>query len=151
MDFTIEVAGTDEASFKDVFGLLVKLHAEGGYAVLDADVAAGSAWHILDEGLAFLARDADGKPIGTLALTQLQFWYSLDTYLQDAWFFVLPELRNKGVGLALMQRARSVADELNKILLVTVTNPDRRPKKTPMTLISQNAGYVPVGYTIRAR
>ena len=46
---------------------------------------------------------------------------------------------------------RRIADARNKILLVTVTNPDKRPKKTKMTVQSQNAGYIPVGYTIQAR
>lgn len=151
MNFTVEVAGTDQDSFSAVFGLLVGLHAEGGYAVLDVEVAAPNCWHVMAEGMTLLARDGSGKPLGTLALTELQFWYSKDTYLQDGWFYVVPEYRNKGVGLELMRRAREIADAKSKILLVTVTNPDKRPKKTEMTLVSQNAGYVPVGYTIRAR
>ena len=151
MDFTVEVAGTDQDSFTDVFGLLVALHKEGGYAPLDVEVAAPNAWHTMAEGMTLLARDGAGKPIGTLALTELQFWYSTDTYLQDGWFYVRPAWRNRGVGVALMRKAREIADAKSKIMLVTVTNPDKRPKKTDMTLMSQNAGYVPVGYTIRAR
>jgi len=147
----IEVAANDEKTFCDVFELLIKLHAEGGYAVLDSDEATRNAYLVLSEGMTLVARSDDGKAIGTLALTELKFWYSKETYLQDGWFFVLPRYRRGKVGIELMRQARQIADQRNKILLVTVTNPDKRPKKTKMTIQSQNAGYIPVGYTIQAR
>jgi GNAT superfamily N-acetyltransferase len=147
----IEQAENDEKTFIDVFELLIELHKEGGYAVLDTGDTSRTTYRILSEGTALVARDKDGKAIGTLGLTELKFWYAKDTYLQDVWFFVLPEHRGGNVGVELMRAARKIADEKNKILMVTVTNPDRRPKNTKMTIQSQNAGYIPVGYTIQAR
>lgn len=147
----IEIAANDEPTFCDVFELLIRLHAEGGYAVMDAAEASRNAYLVLSEGMTLVARNDDGAAIGTLGLTELKFWYSKETYLQDGWFYVLPRYRRGKVGVELMRAARKIADQKNKILLVTVTNPDKRPKKTVMTLQSQNAGYVPVGYTIQAR
>ena len=48
-----------------------------------------------------------------------------------------------------MKAARECAQARNKIAFVTVNNPDRRPKKTSMSLESQIAGFVPLGYTIK--
>lgn len=147
----IEIAKNDEQTFIDVFELLVKLHGEGGFDVLDSDEASRNAYRVLSEGMTLVARDDNGKAIGTLGLVELKFWYSKQTFLQDGWFFVLPKHRKGRVGVELMRAARAIADEKTKMLFVTVNNPDRRVKKTKMTLQSQTAGYVPVGYTIQAR
>ncbi len=151
MSFTIEIAENDEKSFTDVFELLLQLHKEGGYAPLDADAAARHAYLVLSEGRSLVARSADGKSFGTLALAEQQFWYAQESFLQDAWVFVSPRHRRGKVGVELMRRARDLAQEAGKIAFVTVNNPDRRQKKTKMALVSQTAGYVPIGYSIKAR
>ena len=146
---TIARAGHDEAAFREVFDLALALHQEGGYARLDARKAAEGVYAVLTEGMVWLARTPDGIAVGTLGLTELPFWYSTDTYLQDAWFYVRPEWRWAQVGVALLRAARDEAQTRNKIALITVTSPDRRPKATPMTLDSQIAGFVPLGYSLR--
>lgn len=143
-------AGADEASFNEVFALLLDLHRAGGYAELDVDTAALNAYNVLKEGMTFVAR-LDGKAIGTLALTELRFWYSKQTFLQDAWLYVMPEHRKGVVGIQLMRAAKNEAQARNKIAFVTLNNPDRRPKATVMSLESQIAGYVPIGYTLKIR
>ena len=147
--FSIEHAGDDEASFADVYALTVALHLEGGFAALDNDKASRAVYQVLQEGLVWVARDESGEAIGTLGLTELSFWYSQDTYLQDAWLYVRPDFRGAQVGVALMRAARAEAQARNKIVLITVTNPDRRPKATAMSLESQLAGFVPLGYTLK--
>jgi GNAT superfamily N-acetyltransferase len=149
MQVTIERAKPDEASFTEVFELLLHLHAAGGYADLDVNKASDNCFRVIEEGMVFVARSEDGKAVGTLALTELSFWYSQETFLQDAWFFVLPEFRAGNVGVELMKAAREAAEEKSKIAFVTVNNPDRRPKKTRMTIESQVAGYAPLGHTTR--
>lgn len=143
-------AGADEASFNEVFGLLLDLHKAGGYATLDVETAALNAYAVLKEGMTFVAK-LDGKAIGTLALTELKFWYAKQTFLQDAWLYVAPEYRKGVVGIQLMRAAKDEAQARNKIAFVTLNNPDRRPKATVMSLESQIAGYVPVGYTLKVR
>lgn len=147
----IERAGTDAISFCEVFELLLKLHETGGYAPLDVDKASANTYRILQEGMVFVARDDDDKVIGTLGFTEHSFWYHDSTFLQDVWFFVLPEYRAGKVGIELMRAAKALADEKNKIAFVTVTNPARRPKATTMSLESQIAGYMPLGYTIKIK
>lgn len=143
-------AGADEASFNEVFSLLLDLHKAGGYAELDVETAAANAYAVLKEGMTFVAK-IDGKAIGTLALTELEFWYSKQTFLQDAWLYVMPEHRRGVVGIQLMCAAKAEAQARNKIAFVTLNNPDRRPKATVMSLESQIAGYVPIGYTLKVR
>lgn len=145
------LVGNDEASFVEVYELTLELHREGGYAPLDNDKAAAAVYQVLTEGMVWVARDAAGVAIGTIGLTELKFWYSQESYLQDAWLYVRPAFRKGRVGVLLMQAARAEAQKRNKIALITVTSPDRRPKATPMTLDSQIAGYVPLGYTLRLR
>lgn len=146
----IEKAGTDEASFIEAFELMVALHREGGFAPLDGEKSAAGVYTALKDGATWLAR-IDGKAIGVLSLVELPFWYSKDTYLQDAGFYVRPKFRKRRVGVELMKAAREEGQRRNKIVLITVTSPDRRPKKTPMSLESQIAGFVPLGYTIKLR
>lgn len=147
-DVTVDRAGSDEASFSEVFSLLLELHKAGGYAELDVNVAADSTYRVLREGMTFVARK-NGKPIGTIGLTEMQFWYSHTKFLQDAWLYVKPEFRRANVGTLLMRAARDEAQRRNQIAFVTLNNPDRRPKRTTMSLESQVAGYVPLGYTIK--
>ena len=147
--FMIEKATLDERGFADVWPLTLALHKEGGYARLDQSKAGAAVYKTIQEGMVFVARDGSGEAIGTLGLTELRFWYSPETFLQDAWLYVRKAYRKKGVGVALMRAAREEAQARGKICFVTVNNPDRRPKKTPMSLESQTAGFVPLGYTIK--
>lgn len=147
---TIAKAGTDESSFTEVFQLMVALHREGGYAPLDGTKAAAGVYATLKDDATFLAR-INGEAVGVLALAEIAFWYSQDTYLQDVGFYVKPEHRRGRIGVALMRAARAEAERRKKIALITVTSPDRPPKNTTMSLESQIAGYVPLGYTIKIR
>lgn len=147
-DIEIEMAEPTEDSVFEIYDLLIKLHAEGGYSKLDHDKALENAYLVINEGMCFTARH-NGILVGTLALTELSFWYSRETFLQDAWFFVLPSYRFGQVGVKLMNAAKIAGDELNKIVFITVNNPDRKPKSTRMTTWSQVAGYVPLGHTVR--
>lgn len=149
MTFAVAPAGTDEATFVDVYALTLALHRQGGHAPLDNDKASAAVYRVLQEGMAWIARDQTGEPIGTLALTELAYWYSQATYLEGAWFYVRPEWRAGRVGVALLKAARAEAQARKRIALITITSPDRRPKRTPMTLESQLAGFVPLGYTLR--
>lgn len=149
-DVVIEKIEPTEAAFVEVFGLLLDLHKAGGYAELDTELAAANSYDVMKEGMTFIARK-DGIPVGTIALTELPFWYSKTTFLQDAWLYVKPEYRNQDVGVLLMRAARDEAQRRGKIAFVTLNNPDRRPKRTTMSLESQVAGYVPLGYTLKIR
>lgn len=149
--FTIERCGADEATFADVFELLIDLHREGGAAPMDGDKVMIIAYEVLVEGMSFIARDEGGAPIGTLGLTQQEFWYARESYITDLWFYVKPEWRAKKVGVEMMRAARAVGDERDLIVKISTNNPDRRPKAKQAVLDCIEAGYVPIGYTIKLR
>ncbi len=144
---TVARAKNDEQSFGEILDMLIALHASGGFAPFNAEKAAEAAFRVISEDMCWVARIGK-KPVGTLALSEASFWYSDTTFLRDAWFWVDPEHRAKDVGIALMKAAKAEAEARNKLCFISMTNPDRRPKATANTLLSQLAGYVPLGYTL---
>lgn len=149
-NIVIETASSSEDSFVEVFGLLLDLHKAGGYAALDVSEASANAYRVISEGMTFVAK-INGEAVGTLAFTDVQFWYSKTRFLQDAWFFVKPEFRRGKVGVKLLQAGRDEAAKRGKIAFVTINNPDRKPKRTVSALESQTVGFVPLGYTLKMR
>lgn len=147
--YTVEIAGTDERSFRDVFDLILAEHAEVAYEPLAPEKAAENCYRTLEGGMTLIARDAEGTAIGTLGIIELPYWYSHGTYLQDVWLYVAPEHRGGGVLRAMLTKAKEFADARNKILIATIANPNRRIKKTALGLVAQEAGYVPFMYSLR--
>jgi len=147
---TVEVAGTDEESFLTVLDLIVAEHAEVAWASLSPTKAAEGCYRTLSEGMTLIARAADGTAIGTLGIVELGLWYADETYLQDVWLYVKPEHRGGGALRAMLSKAREIADIRNKVLFVTIANPNRRLKRTKLGLVAQEAGYVPFTYSLRA-
>jgi GNAT superfamily N-acetyltransferase len=149
-EFVIERAEASEQNFIEVFEMLLELHKEGGYALLDRSDSAEDVYAVMQEGMTFVARSAVGQPIGVLGLTEVGFWFNRKVkFLQGRWFYVRPAFRRAQVGVHLLRAARDEGQTRNSLVFVTVTNPDRRPKRTTMSLEAQIAGFVPLGYTIR--
>lgn len=155
MSFVIERAGADEATFVDVFRLMIALHADGGYAPLDTDKTAKAVYHALNEGMTFLARAPGGEAVGIIALLEFSFWYSDVTFLDDRAFYVRPDYRVRpgfegpSVGVALLRAARDEGQARNKLTFVTVTNPDRKAKAGHVAVAGHRLGFVPLGYTLQ--
>lgn len=149
MTFRIERIGHDETTFREVFDLCLGEYREVGYVPINPEKVARSLYEIIDAGMTFIARDAEGKAIGTLGLIELGYWYSDETYLHDKFWFVRPEARPTGAGLGLLKAAKDEAQRRGKILFIGVKNPTRQWKNRTMMLESQDAGYVPFGYTMR--
>jgi GNAT superfamily N-acetyltransferase len=147
--FTIDIAGTDEESFREIFDLLLAEHDEAGIGALNPEKTAEACFRTLEQGMTLIARDRKGKAIGTMGIAETTFWYGDAPYLQDVWFYVAPKNRRNTVGTMLLKAARAIADVREMMLFVTIANPNRRQKKTPMGLIAQQAGYLPVGYSLR--
>lgn len=151
MTCTIERVAISETTYREVFELLLEEYREVSHIRLSPEKTAQAAYRVIAEGMTFLARDADGTPIGTLGLTELEYWFADETFLQDRWFYVRPAYRANGVGSALIRAAKDEATRLEKIVYLTIQNPDRRAKNHRMMLESQECGFVPFGYTIRIR
>lgn len=149
--FTIERAGTDEKSFVDVFELLIDLHKEGGYAPMNERKAIAQTYAVLQEGMTLVARNKEGQAIGVLPLMEVPFWYSDVTFLMARDLYVRPRYRRGKVLHELLREARKEAERRNKLLFIEIDNPDRRQKKTKTSLVAQQAGFVPLGYTLQLR
>lgn len=147
--FTVDVADAGEDTFTAVFEMLLADHAEAGIVPLNASKTAEVCYRTLDQGMSLVARDATGAVIGSMGIVREQFWYSDTEFLRDVWLYVTPAWRSKNVGTMLMTAARAVADAHSLFLFITIANPKRRVKPTPMGIIAQEAGYIPVGYTFR--
>jgi hypothetical protein len=53
----------------------------------------------------------EGRLVGTMGLIKVPWWYNLSHYFMiDRWFFCLPEVLNKGVGVRLRAEAAVIAD-----------------------------------------
>lgn len=149
MTITIERVHHGETTFREVFDLCLGEYREVGYVPINPEKLARTLYEIIDEGMTFLARDAEGRAIGTIGLIELGYWYSDETYLHDKFWFVVPDSRPTGAGLALMKAAKEEAQRRGKILFIGVKNPNRQSKNRTMMLESQDAGFVPFGYTMR--
>jgi GNAT superfamily N-acetyltransferase len=155
--FTIEVADADdEAAFLEIAGLAEALQKQGGYAPPDYKKMADDIYATMKQGMTWLARAAPdapnaGEALGALGLEEVAFRYSRETYLQDVGFYVKPQSRASQVGAALMAEACKEGERRGKIVLIEITSPDRRRKAfhTESGVVTQIAGFVPVGYVLR--
>ena len=147
---TIEVPENTEANFRILFEMLLELHKIGGYAPLDVDKSAANTYDMLATGVVFIAY-VDGNPAGVIAGVEQPFWYSQATHLQSIPLYVRAPYRNGEVGRLLLKAFAHEAERRGIIGFVTIDNPDRRPKVTKVSMESQLAGYVPVGYTMKLR
>ena len=111
---TIAIRQASRADLADLLELMREFYAEAGYP-LTADRARAAFLPLLDAGgpgQVWLA-DLDGQVAGHLVLT---FCYSMEYGGRSAFIddlFVRPALRNRGLGRALMQRARAICEGLD--------------------------------------
>ncbi len=146
----IEAPANTEANFNILFEMLLELHKIGGYAPLDVDKAAFHTYDMLATGIVFIAY-VDGTPAGVIAGVEQPFWYSQATHMQSIPLYVRAPYRKGQVGRMLLKAFAEEADRRGIIAFVSIDNPDRRPKATKVSIESQLAGYVPVGYTMKLR
>jgi GNAT superfamily N-acetyltransferase len=77
----------------------------------------------LTEGYVVVA-EVSGRLVGTLALTNFQFPYSPQWYMQLEWLFVQKSFRSQGAFHALMKAAHAFVDERQAPLLAGVLAAD---------------------------
>lgn len=86
----------------------------------------------------------DGHLAGFLNLYRSGFWYSDATMITDFGFYVLPAYRGGDVGPALLQEARTIADQSGERLFIFINNPGRK-RGGPMERRVSLLGYDPAG------
>ena len=90
--------------------------------------------HFLFKGIVYNVLDGD-KIVGSIALAPDDYWWSAEQYIQDGWFYVLPEYRNlkdqTPPSHLLIDAAIDYAKEQEKPLILGIFNLDgvERAKK----------------------
>lgn len=150
--YTISRADPDsEAQFLECLDLCAKQARQGAFAPINPEKVAAHCYNVMEQGLMIVARDGQGKAIAMLPLSEEPLLYADETYLQNFGLWIEPEWRTTGVLRALLTEAKREAIERETFALITITDPDRKPKQTDSSLESQIIGYVPVGYTFKLK
>lgn len=151
MGITIERVPTNlgKELFKEVFGLILELHAEVGVAPLNPKKYGDQCYSVISQGMTFVAR-ADGVAVGTIGLIEDPFWYSDWSFLHDKWLYVRPEFR-RNAGFGLLRAARDEGLRLGRIVYIWNTNPDRKQKASPFGVEAQRLAFVPFGFMMRLK
>jgi hypothetical protein len=152
-DISIEIAGTDEKTFQEVFALCLGLYRDNAQAPLNAEKLARYTYVVLSEGMTFVAR-VDGKAVGMLGLVEVDYSYSDETFLKDAGFWVREDYRGGPglfgtIGNQLMAWAAAEGEKRGKLVKIFFTNPDKAAKRRRRVIDGEMLGYVPVGYAMR--
>jgi GNAT superfamily N-acetyltransferase len=87
----------------------------------------------------------DGEIVGYLGIVPVQYSYSLDRFLTDTGFFVLPAHRGGAVARALLQEARGIADRAGLALKIVDTNVVKRRRPGRAAITAEIIGYRPAG------
>lgn len=110
-----------------------------------------AAWAGLSgEGNVVINARRAGVLVGSLCLYEAETPYSDETILRDSWFALADgEPEGGEVGKMLLDAAIAVADQREKVLLLTRINPGKHAKG--FGLFAAVAGYIPMGKVIRIR
>lgn len=145
----VRAAAVNLEDFKAITDVLLEGFHEIKYMPVNKEKTAAKIYQVMNSGMAYLAFDEDGSPVGTLGMIELDYWYSDVHFLQSLWFYVLPRYRNAGHGKALLRMAAQAANEKGLLGFVEVDNPQRRTKAYPGVVEAVSVGFIPFGYRVR--
>lgn len=125
-NFSIRVAEPVDADYRRLLELgaeFAREHSMGKLSIsTDHNVEKIVDWIMRHVAYATFVAEVDGRPVGTIALREDTTWYSDNPHITDGWFYVLPEYRKSGIGVALLEAAKKFAKEKELPLLVGVFN-----------------------------
>lgn len=107
-----------ESDLPDIIELVKQYLDEAGadYPSVDLSYVANKFTNYIDG--TFVA-EHDGKVVGVFAFEPGDFMFGDQSFLTERWHFVPKEYRSKGVGKALLDRAKQHSDEIGRPLLLT--------------------------------
>lgn len=105
MQATIRYADKADAETLHLFLLLVSPPSAVGR--IDAVKSLAEVYRVIEEDVAILA-EINGELVATLGIIRVPWWYGPDEFLTDRWFFLYPQLKNQGVGAALLGEAHGI-------------------------------------------
>jgi GNAT superfamily N-acetyltransferase len=125
-NFNIRLAEPVEADYKLLLQLGAEFAREHTMGKLSISVNCNAEkvlnWIVQHVAYATFIAEVDGQSVGTIALRQDSTWYSDDLHITDGWFYVLPNYRKSGVGVALLEAAKKFAEDKGLPLLIGVFN-----------------------------
>jgi hypothetical protein len=130
--------------------LSVNCHKEVGVpetlAPFDPVKCLQSIYETVKEGMVLMAYDGDTL-IGALGCLQFEVWYSSATMLAERFFYILPEYRDGEALKGILSEAKSVADDLNVCISISIANMHKanRPAKNGLQRIATQLTYLPRG------
>lgn len=115
-EITIRFAESDT----DVLGVYMFLLATAGESLLgsvDEEKSIAEISRVQRDGASLLAF-VDGKLAGVMGLMKVEWWYGDDSFITNRWFFILPDLKFKGVGARLLAEAKIISTQADLPLVI---------------------------------
>lgn len=123
---TTEVTVASLENVPEIIALCYKSFSEIGKNLPKPDTikAIGSMSEFVNNGLVFVKKTENDTIIGVLALVPFDFWWSEETVLHTATFYVVPEYRKDKVAKELVEAAQEYAKVNDAILYLDVFTED---------------------------
>ena len=124
-ELIVRKAEPTDQDYKKIIDLGMKFiveHSMGDLSARDHNMEKGLGRMVAIVSYAAWIAEVDGVAVGSIALNEDTMWYSDKPHLVDNWFYVLPEFRKSGVGLALLNAAKEFAKERGLPLLIVIFN-----------------------------
>jgi GNAT superfamily N-acetyltransferase len=126
--------------------MLANAVAEMAEAAVDPVLYMATIWDTVRHGAALMAI-VEGRLAGYLGLWKSRYDYSVESFLHDRGFYVLPAHRGGAVGAALLREARAIAEEAGMTLKIIDTNPTKNRRRA---VTGQIIGFRPAGRVFTA-
>lgn len=124
---TIKIRPAKPLDVSNIARLLIEAHGEGNtsaYPPVDQTIGINWIARTLSEGYVLVA-DVSGRLVGTLALTNYQFPWSLKWYMYLEWLYVQKTYREGGAFEALLKATHAHVDEKDAPLLAGISSADK--------------------------
>jgi hypothetical protein len=136
-----------EQDYREIFALLMVQHAEIGRAPLNPTKTGQYVYRVMSEGAAYIIED-DGKPIGTVGLSILEFWYSDARFWSEEWLFILPTHRDGAALRAVFAEMQVLGRETGLPVNVTIFNEKRAKAAGKIQRIAERFYFAPGGVSV---
>jgi len=125
-EYTIRRAEQTEEDYKKIVNMGARFameHSMGKLSAQNHDLKKALQWVVENVAYAaWLVEDEHGEPLGSISLHEDTTWYSTEPYLTDGWFYVVPEKRDSGIGIMLLETVKEFAKDKGLPLMVGVFN-----------------------------
>lgn len=143
---TILIRTARPADVTAIYGLLLNSYQEMAYVMPPPLEFHAFAWILrtMESGRVYLA-ERGGQAVASVGLRQQTWeWNPTKPFLQDVWFYILPDARRGGTARGLMQAAKKLSEETKLPLfmgITTGTSPDLKERFYAMQGLQYLGGF----------